>query len=315
MDFESLFEIAIERSNAQWDQEETEREALWDTLSSLSDLSDVPDSEDDSDTDREPQLASIVQGCAEPGTEDVKAKLEGFGMDGSSMKDGVIEAGENVSLNGVGSPGRGVTSDDHGSFSRGDMMDVDAEVVEVADEGVAPRTGEKRGRDESSCPGNDGPDAGLTERQQKKKRKEKQRKKQKKVANGEAVRGPKSESRKKRVKENRKQERTKRKAAGLPRKYSEATKERRRHKKAFKRALKHWVGTLGPDGYRASAASELKWGETIDIPTEYDASKLSKAKGAYVGVNRPVDEDGIDDDFTVEKAKKMGAKYIAWDGV
>lgn len=292
MDYDRLFDIAIKRSLAEWDEEEAEREVLWDTYSSLSDLSDLSDlsnlsdSEVDSDTDPRPQLEFVVGGCAESSTEDVEVEVEGPRLNGPATGEGEIE-----------------------------VMDVDVEAPEVAKEGVVPRTGEKRGREDSSGPEEDGADGGLTERQRKKKEKEKARKKQKKIANGQPVRGPKSESQKERAKEKRKQERAKRKAAGLPRKYSEATKERRRQRKAFKRALKHWVGTLGPDGYRASAASELKWGETIDIPTDYDASKLSTSRGAYVGVNRPVDEDGIDDDFTVEKAKKMGAKYIAWNGV
>lgn len=136
----------------------------------------------------------------------------------------------------------------------------------------------------------------------------------------QSKRGPKTEQRKQREREKRKlrkqAEREQRKAAGLPaRKRSEASEERRRRKKAWKRALKYWVGAPGSDGYFLPSVCEAKWGEPIEVErTKFNAADMSKAEGCYVGVNRPVDKDGIDDNFTIAKAIKAGARIIEWDG-
>lgn len=311
INYDDLFENALERSLAHWRAEEAEREALWDTLSTVSTLSDLSDlsdlsniSEDHSDTN----LGSVIECCTETiagNSEADDSETDGSGMEGVR--------------NEVPSNEGSAESDGSGGM----VIDEGAGMIAVVDgAGDAARTGEKRKRDDSSGLRKDGTADGLTRKQRKKmkgrlrdKEKKKQAGKERKVASGVPLRGPKTDAQKNRDRRKKKQKRAQQKAAGLPRKYSEATKERRRQRKAFKRALKYWVGTLGPDGYRAPAASERKWGEAIEIPTEYDASELSKAKGAYVGKNRPVDKDGIDDDFTLEKAKAAGAKYIAWDGV
>lgn len=111
--------------------------------------------------------------------------------------------------------------------------------------------------------------------------------------------GPKTDACKKLVRnKQRAKQKEKQRTMGQPRRRSEAVLQRVREKKALKRALRYWVGV--PSAYRVPVSCEGRFGEAIELPTNYDVSLLKKAQGAYVGINRPIGEEGEDDDYEVE---------------
>lgn len=70
-----------------------------------------------------------------------------------------------------------------------------------------------------------------------------------------------------------------------------------------------------PSEYRLPKHAMDKWGKPIAINTAVEMEKASAAEGAYVGKNRPVDERYGTDDYTVDRALRLGCRLEEWDGM
>lgn len=70
-----------------------------------------------------------------------------------------------------------------------------------------------------------------------------------------------------------------------------------------------------PAEYRLPKRALEKWGQPEEVKTDYVMEGATAAKGAYVGINRPVDSVSGSDCYTLEGELAKGRKLVRWDGV
>lgn len=119
-----------------------------------------------------------------------------------------------------------------------------------------------------------------------------------------------------------KEKERKRKAEGKtrPRKRSQVQKDRKKARKAERKEAKaerEERDDEGPTpfGHRLPKNALRKWGAPIVVPTTYGMEGASAARGAYVGVDRPVDRKYWTDEYTLEGELAKGRRYQLWDGM
>lgn len=106
-----------------------------------------------------------------------------------------------------------------------------------------------------------------------------------------------------------KKQRQKAEGKAKPHKKSQAQKDRKKARRAEKR-MNDSDDEEGPTpaGYRLPKGALRKWGLPIEIPTNFKMEDATAAQGAYVGINRPVDDRFGTDEYTLEGELVKGRK-------
>lgn len=110
----------------------------------------------------------------------------------------------------------------------------------------------------------------------------------------------------------------KKKAEGTapPRKRSQSQRDKKKARREREKEARYTEGEgPNPMDYNLPKHAFNKWGKPEEVTVDYAMEDATAAKGAYVGVNRPVDVVSGGDRYTLEGELAKGRQLVEWDGV